>query len=310
MPKAGPLTTSVSHRVGPAEILVGDNHHANAMQALSNAQSPQPPAGFRHRLHSDETVIGLALGSPRYSRTLAMSPNEADADVPCVHSSPDKPVSSLKNAFEIGSENRSIKRKRSKWRSLGSFFGRREVRSASPCYQLDQKQQSMLSKQVIIRDQLEKDLPRRQWVGSNHDSKGDRVHSSKHMFREYGSGSLRRTSSRRRDLRRRELKEPQLKMQPISAEYTAHAFTKSLDPYGEQQGSRMPESSLLHVEIPCVAMERYSVMFSEVLKTQGRQSKRQSSLLACGQAHPEGLHTVAKPNSKVRYLIEIGKYYH
>ena len=299
MPKAVPSTISVSKPVRPAETLVGNNHHANALQASSNAQFPQCHAALGHKLHSDETVIGLALGSPRQSPTLAMSPNEPIIDVSRAYSSLENdPSRSLGDAYEIGSESRSIKRKGSKWKSFGSFFGKREVQSASPCYLQDQEQQLVSSKPLVVRNRSETDAPLRQRVDSDHVSKMDYPGSSKHISTKESTGLLRRNSSRRRGLRRRKLKEPQPEMQQIPAEYTADAIAKSLDGHGEQQKSRMP--ALLQVEIPCVAMERYSVMFGEVLKSQAWQSKWQPSLLACGQAHLEELHTVGDSNSKVR----------
>ena len=298
MPKAGPSTTSISSHVRPAETLVGNNHHANALQASSDIQFPPRHAGFRHRLHSDETVIGLALGSPRQSPTLAMSPNETGVDISWAYGSlENNPARSLGDAYEIGSESRSIKRKGSKWKSFGSFFGRRELQPASPSYLQDQKQRPESSKPLVVRDRLETGAPLRQRADSNHVSKLHYPGFSKHISRKESSGLLRRNSSQRRGLRRRKLKEHQPEMQQIPAEYTANAIAENLDGLREQQKSRMP--GLLQVEIPCVAMERYSVMFGEVLKTQAWQSKWQPSLLACGQAHVEELHTVGDPNSKV-----------
>ena len=305
MPKAGPSTTLVSNNVTPAETLVDNNYHANAPQAPSNVQFPQRHAGFGPRLHSDETVIGLALGSPRQSPTLAMSPNEPDVDVPwgdygSLESNPARP---LRDAYEIGGESISIKRKGSKWKSFGTFFGKRELQSASPSYLQDQKHQLESSKPLVVRDRLETDTHLRQRADPDHVSKMHYPGFSKHISRKESSGLLRRNSSQRRGLRRRKLKEPQPEMQQIPAEYTADAIAESLDVHGEQQKSRMP--GLLQVEIPCVAMERYSIMFGEVLKTQASQSKWQPSLLACGQAHLEELHTVDDPNSKVRCCIVI-----
>ena len=62
----------------------------------------------------------------------------------------------------------------------------------------------------------------------------------------------------------------------------------------------MPGPSLLQVEIPCVELERYSVMFGDVLEPEKRQSKPQPSLLARRQTYLEALHTVADMNGEVR----------
>ena len=306
MPKAEPLTRSVSKHVRPAEIPPGNNRHADAMQAPSNVQSPQPHLGLRHGLHSDNMVIGLALGSPRHSLTLAMSPDDPSVDVSCVCNSPEYPASTFENKYDIGSGSKSIKRKGSKWRTLGSFFGRKEVRSVSTLYQVDQKQQPEPAKQLITQNQLETNALRGKRAGSGHGSKVHQVCSYKGTYGEGSSGLLRKTSSRQRGLRRRKSEAPHPEMQRIPAEYTAYAIAEDLDPHGEQQGSRIP-GSLLQVEIPCVEMERYSVMFGDVLKPQARQDERQPSLSARRQANSqlEELHTIADSNSKVRCFIVI-----
>ena len=296
MPKAGPLTRSASKHVIPAETLAVNNRHANVMQAPSNAQSPQSHAELRHRLHSADMVIGLALGSPSQSPTLAMSLDDRGVVVPCVCSSPANSASMFENKYENSSGSKTIKRKGSNWKSLGSYFGRKQVRSVSPFYQLDPKQQPEPATQLITPNQLETNAFRRKRAGSRHGSRVLPVCSYKGTYGEESSGLLRKLSSRRRGLRRRKFEEPQPKTQRIPVEYTACAIAEDLDPHGEQQGSCIPGSSLLQVEIPCVELERYSVMFGDVLKPQARRNERQPSL----SSHLVELHTIADSKSKVR----------
>ena len=254
MPNAGPLRRSVSKRARPAQTRTDNTHHSNAVQTSSNAQPFRPHASFGHRLYSDEIVIGLALGSPRQSRILALSPGDPDVDVSCVCSSPENPVvplTTLGNVYEIVSGEKGIKRKGSKWKSLGSFFGRKGVRSTSPFYQLDQNQQPewQPAEQFITQDQLETNALRRKRADSNHRSKADHVDPSTGMLGQNNNGLLRRTSSRRRGLRRRKIEEPQPEMQRIPVKYTAHAVTENWDLHGERH-SRMPGPSLLRMYIP------------------------------------------------------------
>ena len=305
MPKAGPVERSVSKPVRQAGTAASINHHANAVQAPCNAPFPHPHTGHEHRLHSDEIVIGLALGSPRQSSILATRPGDRDVDVSCVCSSPEKPVSPLGIVYDMGSGSKSIKRKGSKWKSLGNLFGRREVRSASSLTRLDQKQQSEPAKQFITQDQLETNALRRKRADSGHGRKEHRVDSFTGMPGEESSGLLRRFSSRRRGLRRRKVEEPRPQMQRIPGIYTARAITENSKSHEERPGSRVPCPPLLQVEIPCVELERYSVMFGDVLKPQARQSKPQPSLLARRQAHLEELHTAADSNSMVRFSIVV-----
>lgn len=301
MLKAGPLKTSVSKRVRMAESPADNSSHANVVPV--NAQSPQPLREFGRRLHSDEIVIGLALGSPRQIPLLAPPPDDRDVDVSYVCSSPENPSSTVGNGCDIGSGTKDIKRKVGKWKSLGSFFGRREVPSASPFYQLDQKKRPQPANQTLTQDYLETNALRRKRADSNHGNKAHEVESSTGVPREGSNGLLRRNSSRRRGLRRRKVEEPQPEMQRLPAKFTANAIAENVDSRGEQHGSQMPGPSLLHVEIPCVELERYSVMFGDVLEPQTRQSKPQPPLLTRRQAHLEELHTVADLNSMVRSSV-------
>ena len=308
MSKAGPLTGLISKNLGPAETPAGNNSHKSAVQALTNAESFQPRGELGPRIHSDELVIGLALGSPRQNRLPDLPPGDRDRDVFHVGSSPESPANMLRNACEIHSRSQGIKRKGSKWRSLGLLFGRGEVRSASPFRQLDPRQQSEPAKQSITQDSLETNLLCRKWADSNHGKKVHQVDPSACMSGEASSGFLRRNSSRRRGLRRRKVEDPQPEVLRVPAKHAGYSTADNLDPPGEQQKSRMPGPSLLEVEIPCVELERYSVMFGDVLKPQIQQSKPQLSLLARRQAQLEELHPVAKLNSEV-YLSTIMEYY-
>lgn len=298
MSPAGPLTRLVSKRVRPAEPPAGNNNQANTVQALSNAQFAQPSGRLGRRLHSDEIVIGLALGSPRQHPSLGFSPDTRDVDSSYLCSSPENPASTPGKACEVVSGSKDIKRKGSKWKSLGSFFGRREVRSASPFYQLDQGQQPEPAKQFITQDYVETNALRRERADSNDVKQVHQVDLSTGVSRAENIGLLRRNSSRRKGLRRKKIEEPLPAMRRDPAKCTARAI--ALDPRAEQQGPWMPGPSLLQVEIPCVELERYSVMFGDVLKPQVRQSKPQPSLLARRQAHLEELHTVVDSDSQVR----------
>ena len=76
--------------------------------------------------------------------------------------------------------------------------------------------------------------------------------------------------------------------------------------FGYAHGKSDADSeTCVEVEIPCVELERYSVMFRDVLRPQVRQSKPQASLLARRQVYLEELHTVTDSNSEVCCCIVI-----
>lgn len=239
MSKAGPLTKTVSKRMRPSEVFADNNHHADAVHAPSNAQASQPHASLGHRFHSDEIIIGLALGSPRQSPILALSPDDRDVDSSCLDGLPENATSTLDNVSEIGSGGKGFKRKGSKWRSLGSFFGRNQIRPASPFYQLDPEHQPEPGKQLIAQNHSETNALRRKRADSNHGSKAHQADLYTGISGSESTGLLRRTSSRRRGLRRKKIEEHRPEMQRIPARYKPQAID------AEQQGSRMLGSSLL-----------------------------------------------------------------
>ena len=299
MSKAGPLTKCVSGPFTPVRAGAAKNDHVNAVQAPSKTLAFEPHGGFGRRLHSDEIVIGLALGSPGQSPLPPLPSDDRDliADVYYVNNSPENTTSTLEDTCEIDAGRKSIKRKGSKWKSWSSFFGRREVRIPSPFYQLDQKEQTGPARQVITQDDLETDVLRRKRADSSHGTKTHRADSSTGMP---GQDLLRRNSSRRRGLRRKKVERTQPDTQRGPAQFPVNNIADNLGPHRELQRSLTPRPSLLQVEIPCVELERYSVMFGDVLEPHVRQSKPQTSLLARRKGHLEELHAVADSNCEVR----------
>ena len=308
MSKAGPLTRCASGPFRPAGAGAGAAKidHANAVQAPSNTLAFEPHGGFGRRLHSDEIVIGLALGSPGQSPLPPLPSDDRDliADVYYVDNSPENTTSTLEDRSEIDAGRKGIKRKGSKWKSLSSFFGRREIRSPSPFYQSDQKEQTGPARQVTTQDDLETNALRRKRADSSYGAKAHRAGSSTGMP---GHDLLRRNSSRRRGLRRKKAERPQPDTQRSPAKYTVNNIADNLGPRRELQRSLTPRPSLLQVEIPCVELERYSVMFSDVLEPHIRQSKPQTSLLARRKGHLEELHAVAGSNCEVRSSFTRGE---
>ena len=306
MSKAGPLTRSVSRPSRSAGAGAANNDHANAVQAPLNTLAFEPQGGFGRRLHCDEIVIGLALGSPGQSPLPPIPSDDRDlvADAYDVDTSPENTTSTLEDVSEINAGRKGIKRKGSKWKSLSSFFGRREIRSPSPFYQLDQKEQTGPARQVITLDDLETNALRGKRANSNHGTKARRADSSRGMP---GQDLLRRNSSRRRGLRRKKVEAPQPDTQRSPVKYTVNNIADNLGTRQDLQRSLTPRPSFLQVEIPCVELERYSVMFGDVLEPHIRQSKPQTSLLARRTGYLEELHAVAGPYCEVRSPFTRGK---
>lgn len=295
MSKAGPLTRSTSNRANPAEAVVGSyDETAPSLSSSANTRRPPRLGECGRRLRSDE--IGLALGSPRQDKLSQLPPDDRDVDVFHVCSSPDNQSNLPGGTGEIRDDSRRIKRKGSKWRSCGSFFGRKDSfargQEPPPFYQLDQAHNRQEQTEQRVAQ-----VQRRKLRDSYYTNQVQQTKLSESIFREKNNGFLGRNSSRRRGLRRREMGDfkPDMQQSPptFSAQAAASAniqpsLTNDLQKRGEPRPR--PFGPLLQVEIPCVELERYSIMFGDLLdpKTQPTISS-QPSLLARRQLHLQDL---------------------
>lgn len=310
MSKAGPFTRSRSKRTKQVELDVSNqtnqsNHNpaASCQESLHYTQGPSQRAEIGRRLHSDEIVIGLALGSPSQNPLPPLPPDDRDVDIPYLCSP--EPPSLLGTVCGIGAGAPETKRKGSKWKSFGGLFGRKHSSSQSsensPLYQLDQAQPQRLAKQLINQDHLETNALRRkradpaQWVRDNKEQSS----SSQSAPKSEGGGSLRRNSSRRKGLRRRKVEELLPDMQDLHNALSAHATAEAWIP--PQTLLRPLGGSLLQVEIPNVELERYSVMFGDVLDSKP-QSKPPPSLLSRRKAQLEEIQPIAFPTDTVHSI--------
>ncbi len=296
MSKAGPLTRSRSKRLGhtaPGPSVRGRTSPSKGPSL--NVEVP-PRVDLGRRLHSDEIVIGLALGSPGQSPLPPLPPDDRDVDV-CNDvdvsysaSSPRKAEGGLGTVTEIGTGGQDIKRKGSKWKSFGSLFGRKDsvarVSEASPFYQLDRIPGQGSAKSRDAENHLEINALRRKRADSSRSKTG--TDSSQSTTKGEGNGLLRRNSSRRRGLRRRKAEEMKPDMFRLPNSLSAHAEVEDLQP--PSVAPRRPMASLLQVEIPNVELDRYSVMFGDLLGSNPHtrpKPKKQQSLLSRTQVNVE-----------------------
>lgn len=309
MSKAGPLARSKSKRAKPTEstepaAAAGIHGWTSPFRGTSVDVKPAPPRGdLGRRLHSDEIVIGLALGSPGQSPLPPLPPGDRDVQIardfdipdPCI--SPENTASvPLGNICEVGVGIPEIKRKGSKWKTFGSLFGRKDSATralgASSFYQLDRIPEQGPARQHITQDHIDINVLRRKRAGSSRSNK-TQTDSAQPTTRGESMGVLRRNSSRRKGLRRRKVEEMKPEMLRLHNALSAHAEVETLQP--ARTALRPLESSLLQVEIPNVELERYSVMFGDVLDfgpLPKLQRKPQPSLLARRQGHLEELQAV------------------
>ena len=309
MSKAGPLARSISGSARETKPDTGSPEWTTFLGTPSyNVQGPSQRGDIGRRLDSDEIVIGLALGSPGHP---PLQPDDQDVDVPESFSLPRYPSNQLGTVSEVGPRGSPITRKGGKWKSFGSLFGRKNscarAPQVSPFYQLDHANQQGLDRQHINQDHLETKALRRKRADSARTVQGKRgrANTLQSAPKSESNGLLRRNSSRRKGLRRRETDTDELvpKMRVLHSALSAHAAAETLEPPTPPTKNLRPHEgpSLLQVQIPNIELERYSVMFGDVLDPKPRQ-KPQPSLLSRRQGQLEELQPVAEPKTEVRQL--------
>ncbi len=309
MSEAGPLTRSRSRSraAGQAELDAANSDGSNHLEKLSyEVEVPRQRGDIGRRLYSDEIMIGLALGSPGHN---PMPPQPADDrdvdDAPDNFSLPRYPSSQMGYVCQVGADGPALTRKGSKWKTLGGLFGKKKTVArapkASPFYQLDGPSQQGPANPLIPQDHLETNALRRKRADSARTIQGKRGRAgtlqSTTKF-EVG-GLLRRNSSRRKGFRRKNTDADELlpEMRVLHSALSAHAAVEDQQPL--MTNLLPPGPSLLQVQIPNVELERYSVMFGDVL--QGKvQAKPQPSLLSRRQGHPKELQGPDKLNTEVK----------
>ena len=222
------------------------------------------------RIHSNDMVIGLALGSPR-EQPLPPTPQEdlryfQGFENASLEPGPLRP---LRNERVV----KPSKQRPQKWRGLGGLFGKRTPSN-------DEQNQPIyaLERPLFAEESLSKPAPRspedlsvptlRPWV-----QKEPENHYTAHATgpgQPVGEpGLLRRASSRRKGLRKRNLEEarmtrPRAMTAPSASEIREPHLPARVEERRTQARPK-PSTNLLQVEIPNVEMERYSVMFRDLL---------------------------------------------
>ena len=212
-----------------------------------------------------ETFIGIALGSPR-----------------------DSPLPPL--PLEHTEKYYLPKRKISRWKSFGNLFGKKGTAgsdSAPACYYSQHPPYQGRTTSFTFRDRNVEVSSAAYCYASRGESPQESLRltqsSSPNMKSTVGNKSLRRKISFKRNKSQRKGN------QGTSRSNRNRSHTAPLPrPQEDSPKLQFNGESLLQVEIPSVEMERYSVMFSNLL-----QPPTSSSLLARRQAHLEELYTGA-----------------
>lgn len=293
--------TMKSQRIAPLAIRVD---HPQSSFVVSAACSDQAPVNIAH---AETMMIGVALGSPGKSLTPHFSPEQTmSPSRQPIHTSP---VWSDKDAF------RPI---RSRWKVFGGLFSKRPETSQSPPppspNQLHQPntlapspeaQRKLRRPQPSVATPDLKDVDAafvrdgcpRDWIGPEQLLSPQKCKDPSYR---------RKKSLRRHNFERKHAKDGKRHEWPEARRVRSHLKGDSKYPNEETENKSFSReaslgASLLQVEIPSVELERYSVMFSNLLHPSQQSNSscqpspnRQPSLLARRQANLQELHTGLK----------------
>ena len=273
-------------------------------------------------LHSNEIIIGLALGSPRENN----DPSWPDDQIDNHHLRPPPSRAGLRvdysdNASQLSqtspprrtgrsyASNDGLKRSGSKWKNLGGLFSKKGPSAppfdGQPFYMLDQPVQRVKPQTTevpIVFEQVSAQDPPSKRAMSPLEPQAQTICSADPPRQTGAKAMLRRASTRRLGIRKRARAQTGSSLESnrgSSARLRIEERRRSEEamepsawpiPHGHQN-RRAPTASpwllqqqrLLEVDIPSVELERYSVMFGEVLKTKpgksgNRASRRQSQM--------------------------------
>ena len=261
----------------------------------TNSKNIPPPLNIRKdtvRQHVDTTSIGLAMGSPRDS------PLPPTPHAPPAYSDTFTLPPSANGRF-MASENiheqlpRDTKPKGTRWKTFGSFFGRKDGATraeASLQHQMDPSTHSKPSQFSAAQNSVT-----RKRAGSDKEKamESQKSVAGKQVAR--GPSLLRRTSTRRKVGARRKPGDSRQETSRTRAAGvgTLNRTSPSIGIGLDQQSHHRPQAQafpLLQVEIPNIELERYSVMFGNVL-VPGLKSGSKTSLLQS----PPGILEEAEP---------------
>ncbi|KAL9615285.1 MAG: hypothetical protein Q9167_000256 [Letrouitia subvulpina] len=272
-------------------------------------------ATYHNGDYPEETAIGIALGSPCQSPITTSpavkhqldtySPSSLSAAMPSNFQRPELGASSARSGA-------------GRWRTLGGLLGLKGhphlVGASSP----SQSPRQYSPRRFDVRSSEEqsyqqRNLPLRDWDrdrdrtvnGQYYDLTRQLSPSDRSFLSQEGAdnGLRRKTSLRKRYFAKKDAKtydgaEGQNSVASSEAPQRVpnrNGLAKESNRDRGNERPRVANRSLLQVEIPNVEMERYSVMFSNVLQTTRQPSpQRQPSLLARRQGELGGLKTLGR----------------
>ena len=284
MSKPRTLSRSRSTRIQPEESVV-ESHKGSSLEITI-----PPSEELERNLRSDEIIIGLALGSPGRNPLHCLPMTDRDIDLTTDSAIPESNQCRLRTSDEISLDPKDVQRKGSKWKSLGGLLGRKDSR-ASPVHSLGQTIGPKLPGEQIS-GHSETAFLRRKRADSSRSKAG--TDSAQFPDTTENQSSLKRHDSRRKGLRRRLVEQTR----PETSRFhdTMSPSPDIRNPQPPPAEPQRPIASLLQIEIPNIELDRYSVMFGDLLS---RSPARQQDLMVARQNHMNRLDTQAASENEL-----------
>jgi len=236
----------------------------------------------------EEMVIGMALGDPEEDSswtTKDQSPaNHHSSNEPSTTSSTPIPHAERQlDSHGVGHGIDALKRKPSKWKTLGGIFGKRNISPASSTTQFHQIQHDSqpASHQETRITSHRTSPPQRVDVPMKTETSGV-VHRGKGRNHRRKSSRLTKTKEGTRPDFRRARTAPQLHLE----EQRQTPLTKDANADNTFPKLHLEGQPMLSVDLPDVQLDRYSIMFSGLLNP-----SLPSSLLVRRHAHLDNVKT-------------------
>ena len=292
MSKAGPLTRSRSKQLEPVQIKQPNDRPliARGQPFEFNCKTSPTFEEDSGGLYSGEIIIGLALGSPGQSPLPPLPRDHEEGDVSRQTDISGNGTCSETAAHALNSIRRGdnvlprVERKgSSKWRKFGTLFAKKELptqlEEPPKFYQLDRTPEQRPPEQRTMQFREDTTFLRRKRADSSRSNK-IRVSPPPARFEGTAKHLPRRKSSRRKALRKQDFgQRPQ--SPSYLGEFAPQTELRSLC-LPLNGSNKQPCNALLKVEIPNVELERYSIMFGDVLDVKS-PPRLQSSFSASKQ---------------------------
>ena len=231
------------------------------------------------KMNTEPTYIGMALGSPTHQPSSYSSPNTGNWT-----SSPDSVII----VEQWPTPDAHLRRKQSKWKTLGGLLGARRHTEYVPTafYQLQPEPTQNTSQTYTSTIEAAHDpFPEKPPEVPEKPSKPAKAKRSTSLKKVEKKPSLKRAQTA-----------PQVVDMVESSDETPQVMTERGPPdfdederFDVQTPIVSPVAPQLDVDIPSIKLDRYSVMFSGLL---GKPNRNSSALLARRQANLEKLKTV------------------